>query len=334
MIHRTIPIWQTKSWQQELSELITQPEALFSLLELNSDLLPAARKAHRLFPLRTTLSYAQRIAKNKPDDPLLRQILPLDQEFIVDPQYIADPLQETQSTPLPGLIHKYRGRVLLIAANQCAINCRYCFRRHFDYRGNSPSKEQWQQSFAYIRQHDDIDEVILSGGDPLATADKRLAWLFSELNKIDHVSRLRIHTRLPIVAPSRVTEELLKLLDHKRLQTVVVVHCNHANEIDAEVAHTLRTLSNATTLLNQSVLLRGVNDNAQSMISLNKRLFSCGALPYYLHMLDKVAGTSHFAVTQAQALSINRALLANLPGYLVPKLVKEEPDAPSKTPII
>lgn len=335
MIPRTIPTWQTKSWQEELSDLITQPEELFSLLNLPTELLPAAQKAHTLFPLRSTRAYVSRIQQNNPDDPLLKQILPLGEELIETPDFVDDPLEEEDFTPVPGLIHKYHGRVLLIAANQCAINCRYCFRRHFDYQQHALSRQQWQQALDYISNNKDVEEVILSGGDPLAVSDRQLSWLVAALAEIPHVERLRIHSRIPIVAPSRITEELLATLKDSGLLVSLVIHCNHPQEIDEEVAAALTALKNSgIILLNQSVVLKGVNDTPETLITLSKKLFQSGVLPYYLHLLDKVKGSSHFTVNEVDVLSLNRTLLANLPGYLVPKFVKEVPNAPSKVPII
>ncbi|MFL0800496.1 MAG: EF-P beta-lysylation protein EpmB [Agarilytica sp.] len=335
MIPRTIPTWQSKSWQEELSNLITDPTELFSLLKLDSSLLPSAIASAQLFPLRSTHAFVNRIETGNIDDPLLRQILPLAAEQGIDADYSLDPLEEAEFTPIPGLIHKYTGRVLLVAANQCAINCRYCFRRHFDYQANSPSREQWNDAFRYIQGNTSIDEVILSGGDPLAISDKQLSWMITQIESIPHVSRLRIHSRLPIVAPSRVTDTLIESLRSTRLSTVMVIHCNHSQEIDNEVCDALKKLKTSDcTLLNQSVLLRGVNDSEKALTDLSLTLFRQGVLPYYLHLLDKVTGTSHFNVELGCARSLYQALLANLPGYLVPKLVKETPNAPSKVPII
>ncbi|VUD51678.1 L-lysine 2,3-aminomutase [Thalassocella blandensis] len=334
MIPRTITTWQSLSWQEELSQLITDPETLLDLVQLDKTLLPQAKKAAELFPLRTTPSFARRIRPGDINDPLLRQILPIDQELHSPMEYSTDPLAEVHSTVAKGLIHKYEGRVLLVAASQCAINCRYCFRRHFDYAGNTPSRGEWQAALTYIQQNDSIEEVILSGGDPLAISDKQIQWLISEICQIPHITRLRIHTRLPIVLPSRMTSGLLDILSQHRLQSVLVVHCNHAQEIDEEVSNALQAIAQAgITLLNQTVLLRGINDDANSLTTLSKRLFSARALPYYLHLLDKVNGASHFNVEESDAIDLHRQLLASLPGYLVPKLVKEVPDKPSKVPI-
>ncbi len=335
MITRTLPTWQSKSWQDELADLITSPDELFELLQLDVSRLDEARLACRQFPLRTTRAYAARIRPGDFQDPLLKQILPLGIELDTVPGYNQDPLQEANANPLPGLIHKYRGRVLFIAAPQCAINCRYCFRRHFPYGDNSPSRSQWQAALDYIRADDTIEEVIYSGGDPLVLADRQLLWLSQEVAGINHVKRLRVHTRLPIVAPSRITTQCLEWLSLPGVQTIMVIHCNHAREIDDAVVQGLAELRGAgVTLLNQSVLLKGVNDDSQTLAQLSKTLFEAGVMPYYLHLLDKVAGAAHFCVGEAQASAMYQQLLTLLPGYLVPKLVREDPSAGSKTPLL
>lgn len=335
MIHRTIPTWQSKTWQEELADLITRPEELLDLLNLDPALLPEAKRASQLFPLRVTRSFASRMRSGDPFDPLLRQVLPVGEELKPHAGFSADPLQETRFNPVSGIVHKYAGRVLLITSPQCAINCRYCFRRHFDYSSNSPSKKEWQEALNYIRHNDTIEEVILSGGDPLATSDRQLEWLLAQLNNIPHLTRLRIHSRLPVVLPSRVTGELVGFLRSSRLQSVMVVHANHPNEIDCDVRDGFARMKNAgITLLNQSVLLKGVNDSAPTLASLSKALFANGVLPYYVHMLDPVEGASGFIVDSSRSSAIYRELLTLLPGYLVPKLVKEEPGAASKTPMI
>lgn len=336
MIPRTIPTWQSLNWQEELSQLINSPEMLFQLLNLDEKYLPAAQKAHELFPLRTTHSYISRIEQGNIHDPLLKQILPIALEHESPSDFTADPLEEHSFTKTKGLIHKYQGRVLLVAASQCAINCRYCFRRHFDYAANTPSRKEWEETLDYIRQANDLEEVILSGGDPLAISDKQFFWLLEQLSSIEHIQRLRIHTRLPIVIPQRITEDFLNKIAafNQRFQLVMVVHCNHAQEIDAAVGEVLNALSNAgVTMLNQSVLLKGINDKPATLAELSKQLFRYKTLPYYLHALDKVIGAGHFNVEEHQAIQIHRTLLTLLPGYLVPKLVKEEPNKKSKTPL-
>lgn len=330
-----MPTWQSKSWQDELADLITSPEELFALLKLNPDELKGARAACQQFPLRTTRAYASRIRPGDPRDPLLQQILPLGSELNAAPGFVTDPLAEGAANPLPGLIHKYRGRVLFVVAPQCAINCRYCFRRHFPYQDNTPGRQQWQTALDYIRADSSIEEVIYSGGDPLVVSDKQLLWLSREVANIGHVKRLRVHTRLPIVAPSRITDDCLEWLSLPGLQSVMVIHCNHAQELDEHVDSALARLKAAgVTLLNQTVLLRGVNDSSATLAQLSQRLFQAGVLPYYLHLLDKVAGAAHFAIDERHASDLYQELLTLLPGYLVPRMVRENPGAASKTPVL
>lgn len=332
MIHRTIPTWQAKSWQEELSQLITDPKTLFDMLELPESMLESAHQAHKAFPIRTTFSYAQNITKGDIHDPLLRQILPIGEEMELVEGYSNDPVGEEQTTVAPGVVHKYQGRVLLIGATQCAINCRYCFRRAFDYSTNNPSREQWKLSLQYIEKDPSIEEVILSGGDPLAQSDAQISWLISQLDQIPHLQRLRIHTRLPVVLPSRITESFCRILSDSRLEKVMVIHCNHHRELSNQVSESLENLvERGVTLLNQSVLLKGVNDNTDTLKKLSKELFRYRVLPYYLHLLDKVHGAAHFSVSTKAATEIYQNLIAELPGYLVPKLVQEIAGEKSKT---
>ncbi len=322
------------TWQDELAASVRDPEELFRLLDLPTAHLAGARSACRDFPLRVTRPFLDRMRKGDINDPLLRQVLPLGDELIAAPGYSADPLAEQKSNPAPGLIHKYRGRVLLVVSPNCAVNCRYCFRRHFPYRDNKPGRNQWQQVFDYIAADDSITEVIYSGGDPLAAADNHLAWLTQQIAGIPHVDRLRIHTRLPIVVPQRITEHLLKWFTNSRLRPVMVIHSNHANELDENVGNALRRLRNAgVALLNQTVLLKGINNSAHALINLNERLFTAGVMPYYLHVLDRVQGAAHFDVSEQEARQLLGDIMAALPGYLVPKLVREVAGANSKTPL-
>ena len=329
-----IPNISNESWQQALANIIRDPKQLFEELQLDPQQLPAAVAASKDFPLRVPRAFAQRMTKGDWNDPLLRQVLPLGQELDYQPGYTNDPLEEASTNPAPGLIHKYQGRVLLVVSGACAINCRYCFRRHFPYQDNNPSRAQWQQTLDYIRQDQTIHEVIFSGGDPLAASDKLLAELTQQIAEIPHVTTLRVHSRLPVVIPQRITEHYLSGLTQTRLKTVMVIHSNHANEIDQAVGDTLMRLKNAgVTVLNQAVLLAGVNDNVDALETLSQRLFQFGVLPYYLHLLDQVAGAAHFQVEQERGKQLLQALLTRLPGYLVPKLVRETPSAASKTPI-
>jgi EF-P beta-lysylation protein EpmB len=318
-------------WQEELRHIITDPAELWQLLELPLDLLPAAHKAAKLFQLKAPRPLVGRMRKGDLQDPLLRQVLPLIDETESSIDLSTDPYFEAQANPHPGLLHKYKHRVLLIATGTCAINCRYCFRRHFPYNDNNPGRLGWQSSLDYIAADSTIHEVILSGGDPLIASDNLIAWFIEQLSAIPHVQIVRFHTRLPIVIPQRVTPELLRILTSTRLTPVMIMHANHAQEIDAEVEQALLQIKAAgITLLNQSVLLRGVNDQAEALIALSYRLFNSGVLPYYLHQCDPVKGTAHFVLSDQEALQLHQQMQHHLPGYLVPRLVRERPGSLSK----
>ncbi|WP_295797334.1 EF-P beta-lysylation protein EpmB [uncultured Microbulbifer sp.] len=323
-----------RRWQDEMTDLVSDPRELLDLLGLEPSQLPQLQAAGALFQLRVPRPYLRRIRPGDPQDPLLLQVLPGAAELEVTPGYSDDPLAEASANPVPGVVHKYRGRLLLITAGQCAVNCRYCFRRAFPYGDNHLSRSQWQQALDYVRDQPDLREVILSGGDPLVLSDRQLAWLATELTAIPQLDKLRVHTRLPIVAPSRITGELIAWLTGSRLKPVLVLHCNHANEIDGEVRAALARLRAAgVTLLNQSVLLRGINDSEDALVDLSETLFSAGVLPYYLHQLDRVQGAAHFEVADERARALVAAIRNRLPGYLVPKLVREVPTEKSKTPL-
>ena len=326
---------QTQSaWQRQLSQAVRDPAVLCQRLGLSQAWVAGAQAGHGLFEICVPDAYLARIVPNDPNDPLLRQILPTGDEAAAPPGYVTDPLEEADHRPVKGLIHKYANRVLLIASPACAINCRYCFRRHFPYHENSPSRAQWQEALDYLRADTTIHEAILSGGDPLAASDRQLAWLVKQLESIPHLKRLRIHTRLPVVIPDRVDESLLGWLGSTRLQKVVVLHINHANEIDQAVVDACTRLKQAgVTLLNQSVLLRGINDSVPTLAALSERLFEAGVLPYYLHVLDPVQGAAHFDVPDSEAQALIEALLEHLPGFLMPRLVREVPGKMSKTPL-
>jgi len=324
-----------RSWQRELACAIRDPAALLAALELDPALLPAAQAAARTFPLRVPRGYVARMRRGDPADPLLRQILPLAAEADVVAGFAHDPVGDLAAMTVPGLLHKYRGRVLLTTTGACAVHCRYCFRRHFPYDHANPARAGWQQALEYIAGDATIDEVILSGGDPLVLADEKLSELCRRLAEIAHVRRVRFHTRLPIVLPERVTASLLAAIRPVRWASVVVVHANHANEMDDDVGAALDALRRAGhTVLNQSVLLRGVNDDLDALCALSMRLFDAGALPYYLHLLDRVQGAAHFDVDGETATALHLAMRARLPGYLVPRLVREEAGAPSKTLVL
>ena len=322
---------QVPAWQSALARAITDPAELLTAVGLGMEWLPAAQAAARLFPLRVPRGFVARMRQGDPHDPLLRQVLPLAEECLGTAGFGADPVGDLSAMAVPGVLHKYQGRALLTITGACAVHCRYCFRRHFPYSDANPAADHWSRALDYIANDDSITEVILSGGDPLSLSDRRLADLSRRLGGIAHLRRLRVHTRLPIVLPERVDGELLGWLGTTRLRTVMVVHANHANEIDSPVMAALARLKTAgVELLNQSVLLRGVNDDAGSLISLSEKLFQAGVLPYYLHLLDKVQGAAHFEVNEAAAQSLMAELHRRLPGYLVPRLVREIAGAPGK----
>ncbi|HET7925094.1 MAG TPA: EF-P beta-lysylation protein EpmB, partial [Rhodanobacteraceae bacterium] len=284
------------------------------------------------FALRVPRGFVARMRRGDANDPLLLQVLPRAAELGEVPGFTRDAVGDLDARAGRGLLHKYRGRALLIATGSCAINCRYCFRRHFPYGEETAAANRWQDAIEALRRDASIGEVILSGGDPLSLSTPKLAELTEALATIPHVRRLRVHTRLPIVLPERIDGEWLGWLGSLPFQRVVVVHANHPNELDAPVAEACaKIVAAGATLLNQSVLLRGINDDAGVLAALSERLLECGALPYYLHQLDRVAGTAHFEVDDARARAIVEALTARLPGYLVPRLVREVAGAASKT---
>ena len=285
----------------------------------------------RHFPLRVPRGYVARMRPRDPADPLLRQVLPLATEDTLTPGFGKDPVGDLAALASPGVLHKYHGRALVVTTGACAIHCRYCFRRHFPYADAQGRGADWTPVLDYLAQDESREEVILSGGDPLALSDSRLATLTRELDQIPHLQRLRIHTRLPIVLPERVDAGLLAWLTTTRLKPVMVLHANHAQELDDNVSAALARLSHSGVyLLNQSVLLRGVNDSVTSLRTLSERLFACGVLPYYLHLLDRVQGAAHFEVQEAQARSLLQELGGQLPGYLLPRLVREQAGAAAK----
>lgn len=318
----------------QLADVLTDPDELLRLLNIDADEnLLAGRDAKRLFALRVPRAFIARMEKGNPNDPLLRQVLTSQEEFIAAPGFSTDPLEEQHSV-VPGLLHKYRNRALLLVKGGCAVNCRYCFRRHFPYADNQGNKRNWQAALDYVSAHPELDEIIFSGGDPLMAKDHELDWLISQLEAMPHIKRLRIHSRLPIVIPARITDTLVARFARSSLQILLVNHINHANEIDDAFCAAMTNLRKAgVTLLNQSVLLRGVNDNAQSLANLSNALFDAGVMPYYLHVLDKVQGAAHFLVSDEEAREIIRELLTLVSGYMVPKLAREIGGEPSKTPL-
>jgi EF-P beta-lysylation protein EpmB len=322
-----------QNWLKQLANAISDPEQLLRYLEIDPTPWMQGFKARKLFSQRVPLSFVERMEKGNPFDPLLRQVLPLSQEFDVLPGFSTDPLAE-QNNQHPGLLHKYHNRVLLILKGACAINCRYCFRRHFPYQDNKGNKTVWQENLDYIAQHAELNEVILSGGDPLMAKDHELRWLIEQIALIPHIQTLRFHSRLPIVIPERITPTLTELLAQTRLNVVFVSHINHAREINASLSQAMTSLRQAgVTLLNQAVLLKGVNDSVTAQVGLSEALFQAGILPYYLHVLDKVQGAAHFFVSDQDARTIMAGMIEQVSGYLVPRLTREIGGRSSKTPL-
>jgi len=320
------------TWQTLLSQTLESPEALIRYLGLPDYLLEGANRASLEFAMRIPRPWLDRIEKGNPDDPLLRQVLPLGQELDEVPGFTQDPLEEMHSNPVDGLIHKYKGRVLVILTGACAINCRYCFRRHFPYAENRLGPQQWQKIIDYIAADSTITEVIFSGGDPLVSSDSRLQQLITDLEQIPHLTRLRIHSRLPVVLPQRVTESFVSVLKQTRLKVVTVIHSNHPQELDNHVATAMQRLTQAgITVLNQAVLLRGINDSAATLKQLSEQLFNIGVLPYYLFTFDPVKGAAHFDLPDDEARQLLKQLQDQLPGYLVPRLAREIPGRGAKT---
>jgi EF-P beta-lysylation protein EpmB len=314
-----------------MSQAITSPEVLIETLGLDPALIPPARAAAEKFGLRVPLSYVRRMRRGDPADPLLRQVLPLAEEAEAVPGYGPDPLGEQAARRAPALLQKYRGRALLITTSACAIHCRYCFRREFPYAEQTGESTRFREALDAIAQDSSIEEIILSGGDPLSLSDSRLGALTNELAKIPHIKRLRLHTRQPVVLPSRVDSGFIAWLQRVPWPTVFVLHANHANEMDDSVRTACERLREAgATLLNQTVLLKGVNDNVDALAELSRALFEAGVLPYYLHVLDKVTGAAHFDIPEARAQELAGELAARMSGYLVPRLVREVEGAPAK----
>ncbi|MDV7521260.1 EF-P beta-lysylation protein EpmB [Acinetobacter baumannii] len=326
---------QEQNWQSQLSDLITDPLELLNLLELSTDqLLSGAILASEKFKLRVPRAFVGKMNAKDPLDPLLLQVLPHHLELEEHPEFVTDPLGEEAANQLPGVLHKYKSRFLLTLTGACAVHCRYCFRRHFPYQENLPKNEDWLNIKNYIESNPDINEVILSGGDPLTLSNRKLALWVERLSSLKQVKILRIHSRVPIVIPNRIDEELISLLKNSRLRIILVVHSNHASELDDFTCSKLLQLSeHHITVLNQAVLLKGVNDSAQTLTDLSYRLFEARVMPYYLHVLDKVKGAQHFDLIPSEIDAIYQDVLASLPGYLVPKLVREIAGEKNKTPL-
>lgn len=315
-------------WQDALVEASITPQALLEQLQLPAEDAYVDAK----FPLRVPQSFIRRMQIGNRYDPLLLQVLPDVQEQQTVSGFVLDPLQEKKASPIPGLLHKYKSRVLVVVTGGCAVHCRYCFRRHFPYDEHALDKGQWQAILAYLRAHPEVNEVILSGGDPLLLKDATLAKLFSDIATISSIRRIRIHSRIPVVLPERLTVNFWRTLADSLLPVILVLHSNHANEIANEVIPALAPAAALrVTLLNQAVLLNGINDTVQAQVDLSEALFAAGVMPYYLHLFDPVQGARHFDVPETQATQLMQELCLELPGFLVPKLVREEAGQGSKT---
>ena len=323
-----------KGWQQQLVEGLRSAGELLDYLGLNRFLDSRMEKAAARFPLRVTRYYANLMERGDFDDPLLRQVLPSPRELETADGFTMDPTGDLPARAGPGMLRKYRGRALVIASGGCAINCRYCFRRHFPYQENRVGPGAWKPLLSELSGDDTVSEIILSGGDPLMLSNSRLETLVGELGRIGHLKRLRIHSRLPVVLPDRVDHGLVIILGETRLKCTLVLHVNHPRELTPELGRALEPLAAAgITLLNQSVLLRKVNDAPGIQVDLCEKLFDYSILPYYLHQLDKVEGAAHFLVADARAREIHGIMRQQLPGYLLPRLVREESGADSKQPL-
>lgn len=322
------------SWQRLWRDAIRDPRELLELIGLGELAGRISASAAAGFPMRVPRGFAARMRHGDPADPLLRQVLPVLDEDLLLPGFSLDAVGDGAARGATGVIHKYQGRALLIATGSCAVHCRYCFRRHFPYADETAAAGQWQEAIDYLRANPEVDEVILSGGDPLSLSTAKLAELGAWLATLPQIRRLRVHTRLPVVLPERVDGELLDWIAGLPWPVALVIHANHANELDAQVARAIADLRAAgVQVLNQAVLLRGVNDEATALIDLSMRLFDIGVLPYYLHQLDRVSGAAHFEVDDARARELHRAMQARLPGYLVPRLVRDVPGKDSKSQV-
>ena len=331
----TLKSMSRANWLEQLRGAVRDPEALNRMLGLDPDGSELPARSLREFPLLVPRNWVERIAYGNKNDPLLRQVLPLAAEDQAHAGFSRDPLGEAGRLQAPGLLQKYHGRALLVTTGACAIHCRYCFRRHFPYAAENGARDNWDGALEQLARDPDLSEIILSGGDPLVLADDRLLTLIQRLEQLPQLQRLRIHSRVPVILPERVTDELLQALSRTRLIPVLVIHCNHPEELDQHAGSALERLRQAgIVLLNQSVLLRGINDSWETIAALSERLLRYGVLPYYLHLLDPVDGAAHFHVPMADAAVIMEALRRHLPGYLVPRLVREQAGAPYKLPLL
>lgn len=325
---------QPAGWQAQWRDAVRDPAELLALLGLETLAARVSHAAMAQFPLRVPRAFVARMRHGDATDPLLRQVLPLDDEDRIVPGFALDAVGDGAAKTADGVIRKYQGRALLVATGSCAVNCRYCFRRHFPYADETAARGQWQDAVTAIMADPGIEEVILSGGDPLSLSTSKLADLTAQLAAIPHLKRLRLHTRLPVVLPARIDTEFTEWLATLPWPIAVVIHANHANEFDDEVDAALGRLRDAgAMLLNQAVLLKGVNDSVDALAALSERSFAAGVLPYYLHQLDRVQGTAHFEVADDVAIGLHRALMARLSGYLIPRLVREVAGDSGKRPL-
>lgn len=323
---------QQPSWQDALKNLFTDPLTLLAYLELSPESVSWIKDKN--FPLRVPISFAERMKKGDPNDPLLRQVLSIDLESQKNVKSSCDPLNEKKYNPVPGLLHKYDSRVLLTFSPSCAVHCRYCFRRHFPYQENNPGRQGWQTALKYISDHPKITEVILSGGDPLMASDEHIAEFLEALSKISHIQLLRFHTRLPVVIPERINDAFVHMLARFRFRTSLVYHINHPNEITSTIAKGVQQLhAHQIMVFNQTVLLKEINDNIDCLKKLSFDLYAAGILPYYIHLLDPVEGGLHFEILKSEAKSLEKSLRETLPGYLVPRFVQEIPGEKNKIPL-
>ena len=323
---------QSLSWQEQLAQAIRKPNELLEYVGLDAAAIGYSKSATKQFPVRVPHSFADRIFHKDPDDPILRQVFPYKDEELEVENYIEDPLSEKNVQPLPGLLQKYKSRVLSITTGACAVHCRYCFRRHFPYQDASATHQHWQNSLKYIEQDHSIHEIILSGGDPLTFSDKRLKEIILALSNIEHIKRIRFHTRIPVVLPDRINNYLLEGICNTNKSIVFVIHSNHANELDDNVEKAIKSLHQSNiSIFNQSVLLKGVNDTVSDLIKLSEKLVRNNVTPYYLHLMDSVAGAAHYNIDETYAKKLIADMQTSVSGYMVPRLVKEEIGAESKT---
>ena len=328
-------LFQEQNWQSQLNDLITDPIELLNELNLSTDDLTHDNLlAQKQFKLRVPRQFVKKMERGNPLDPLFLQVFPHHLELQEEVGFTLDPLGEKEAKALPGLLHKYPSRVLLTLTGACGIHCRYCFRRHFPYGENAPRDKDWPAMRDYIIAHPEINEIILSGGDPLSLSNEKLQKWVEHFSTLEQIKVLRIHTRMPVVIPERIDQNLINIIKNTHLKTIFVIHSNHKQELDHNFDLAMQKLINHNVIvLNQSVLLKGINDNANTLAELSGRLFDANVLPYYLHVLDKVSGAAHFLITDQTARIIYQGLLKQLPGYLVPKLVREISGECHKTPL-